>query len=85
MLCAFQSRKDIFSVVIPNSVTEIGDFAFDNSGLSIVVIPDSVRKIGNYAFFGCTNLVRIASREEEIITHTARPWSLARQEYSQGR
>ena len=45
------------SVVIPNSVTYIGDYAFsDCTSLQSVVIPDSVTEIGSSAFYGCTSL-----------------------------
>lgn len=38
-------------VAIPNSVTEIGDSAFDGcTGLTSVTIPDSVTAIGRSAF-----------------------------------
>ncbi len=46
--------------VIPNSVTSIGDLAFDNcSSLSSVAIPNSVMNIGTYAFRGCTSLTSV--------------------------
>ena len=48
------------SVVIPNSVTSIGNNAFsDCTGLTSVKIPNSVTSIGNYAFLGCTGLTSI--------------------------
>ena len=47
----------ITNLVIPNSVTEIGDYAFNGcSGLTNVTIPNSVTEIGNQAFFGCSAL-----------------------------
>ena len=53
--------KLIGSLVLPDSVTEIGDYAFaDCSGLTSIVIPDSVTVIGEAAFFGCTGLTTIA-------------------------
>jgi hypothetical protein len=48
------------SVVIPDSVTNIGDCAFDGcTGLTSVVIPDSVTNIGDYAFRGCSGLTSV--------------------------
>ena len=39
---------------IPNSVTTIGDYAFQNcSGLTTLTIPNSITSIGNKAFDGC--------------------------------
>ena len=50
-------EKNISSVVIPDSVTSIGDYAFAYCySLTSVVIPDSVTSIGNYAFHGCKKL-----------------------------
>lgn len=47
-------------VVIPDTVTEIGDDAFKNNKTMMTVdIPDSVTIIGNQAFYGCTNLVSV--------------------------
>ena len=45
------------SVTIPNSVTSIGDNAFDQcKALQNVTIPNSVTSIGDYAFIGCFSL-----------------------------
>jgi hypothetical protein len=47
-------------VVMPDSVTNIGDYAFyDCSGLTSVTIPDSVTSIGIGAFYGCSGLTSV--------------------------
>ena len=48
------------SILIPNSVTSIGDRAFYNcTGLTSITIPSSVTSIGSYAFCGCDGLTGI--------------------------
>ncbi len=47
-------------VVIPNSVTRIGDAAFKGcAGLTSVTIPNSVTSIGSLAFEGCTGMTHV--------------------------
>ncbi len=53
-------KSNVTSVVIPNSVTSIGDMAFyDCSNLTSVTIGNSVTSIGNSVFDGCDNLTTI--------------------------
>ena len=53
----FIDGKEIRDLVIPNSVTSIGDYAFYScSSLTTVIIPNSVTSIGDYAFYGCSSL-----------------------------
>ena len=48
------------TVVIPDSVTSIGDWAFfDCLSLTSITIPDSVTSIGDWAFCKCTGLTSI--------------------------
>ena len=47
-------------IVIPNSVTSIGEYAFWGcSSLISVTIPNSVTSIGEYAFDGCSGLTSV--------------------------
>lgn len=48
------------NAVIPNSVTVIGDYAFDNcSWMTSIDIPNSVKVIGMSAFSRCNNLTEV--------------------------
>ena len=50
----------VTDLVIPDSVTSIGDYAFEGcDSLTSVMIPDSVTSIGDYAFEGCDSLTSV--------------------------
>ena len=54
------SCKNIKSVLIPHSVTSIGERAFEDcTKLTSVTIPDSVMSIGDSAFSGCESLTTV--------------------------
>ena len=57
---AFDGCRNLFSVIIPNSVAEIGTGAFAwCRGLTSVTIPSKVKKIGTQAFWYCTGLTSV--------------------------
>ena len=57
-LIAYRSKKT--SYIIPNSVTNIENYAFSGcKSLTSIEIPNSVSNIGNYAFSGCKSLTSI--------------------------
>ena len=61
---AFSWCRSLFKIVIPSSVTSIGDSVFYGcDSLSEIVIPSSVTSIGDSAFSGCRSL-------SEIVIHS---------------
>ena len=53
-------KKNIINITIPNSVTSIGERAFEYcENLTNVTIPNSVISIGNHAFHSCRSLSSI--------------------------
>jgi len=47
-------------LILPNSVTSIGERSFAGCSMTSVTIPNSVNSIGNYAFEGCSGLTSVA-------------------------
>ena len=64
---AFQNNGNITNVVIPNTVTNIGDYAFSCcTNLNSVVIPNGVTSIGNSAFSYCSKLSSVVIPDSVI-------------------
>ena len=56
----YMDGNEITDLVIPNSVTSIGEYTFCGCyGLTSVTIGNSVTSIGNYAFYGCHGLTSV--------------------------
>lgn len=64
----FRNCSSLNNVVLPSSVTTIGNYAFQASGLTEIVIPASVKKLGTTAktgsvFADCNSLVSVTLPE----------------------
>lgn len=56
----YQKETEITDILVPDDVTDIGDYAFYNcSSISNVTMHDNVIRVGNYAFYGCSSLLDI--------------------------
>lgn len=53
-------------VRIPDSVEEIGEFAFSNKSFEKLILPNGLKKIGDSAFSGCYRLKNIVIPESVI-------------------
>lgn len=72
-LIRYAIGKEENSFTIPDFVTSIGSFAFEDANfLESIFMPDSVTKIGNHAFSWCTSLksIRLSNSIDEI------PWGM---------
>ncbi len=66
-IAAFE-KNEIESVVIPDSVTVIDDYAFYKcTALKSVVIGKNVTEIGKSAFYDCTALEKLAGKSESVM------------------
>ena len=58
----YLNNAETTELTIPNSVTSIGNYAFNEcTNITSVTIPNSVTSIGDYAFGGCSGLTSITS------------------------
>lgn len=56
-VAGFRGNKTITSVKIPDSVTVIASYAFNNcTALEKIIVPENVEKVEKYAFKGCSSL-----------------------------
>ena len=69
LLEKYAEESGVKEVVIPDSVTAIGDYAFTwCSSLTSIVIPDSVTAIGDYAFVWCSRKSMASTWRTKIST-----------------
>ena len=61
-------NTEIIDLIIPNSVTSIGNSAFSGcSSLTSVTIPNSVTSIGENAFYNCSGLQKVIVPDFDIV------------------
>lgn len=63
---AFYFADKIEEIILPESVSRIGDEAFFGASIKQIAIPKNVSSIGNYAFYACSSLTDIEVETENI-------------------
>ena len=67
-----KNNSTLKKVVIPDSVTEIGRYAFyDCGGITEINFKEKIREINDYAFENCTGLERITFNGDKKLIETA--------------
>ena len=57
---AFEGRSDIVSYIVPDYVTELGEYVFNNCAyLKSITLPEGLEKIGDHAFKDCVSLENV--------------------------
>ena len=64
---AFMGRSKLKGIVIPESVTSIGSFAFYQTALHNITLPKGLTAIREHAFDGCDNLTEVEVLNPEPI------------------
>lgn len=63
----FADAENLESVILPENLVTIGDFAFARTAIKEVSIPATVKSIGVDAFWGCINLENVYIPEESSL------------------
>ncbi len=65
---AFSCCKNLTDIKLPASITQIGQYAFFDCGITSITIPNSVTQIGEHAFESCKTLgeVSLPARLKQI-------------------
>lgn len=72
---ALYGQTSVSSVVIPETVTDIGCFAFGKTSLKQVTVPKSVDIMGRYVFEKCRNLKKIYCERTSKPSDWQRSWN----------
>lgn len=56
---AFQRCSSLTSLVLPNTISTIGNYAFAGSGITSITVPHGVKRIEDSTFEGCVSLTDI--------------------------
>lgn len=60
---AFANCEKLVSVILPEGIVAIGNYAFESSGITTLLLPGSVTYVGDYAFAFCDKLTKVVIKE----------------------
>lgn len=60
----FSDLNSLATLVLPDNIIEIGEYAFQSTALVSITIPNTVKLIGNNAFYYCRSLVSVVLPKE---------------------
>ena len=63
-LISYPAGKTGTSYIVPDTVTSIGDFAFNGAGLTSITLPANLEAVSYSTFDGCSKLAEITVAEE---------------------
>ncbi|MCM1508662.1 MAG: leucine-rich repeat domain-containing protein [Ruminococcus flavefaciens] len=61
--CAFYDLEQLTDVTFPNTLEKIGNFAFQNTGITEINLGENVVSIGMNSFAACDNLTHVTLNE----------------------
>ena len=62
---AFKGCSALQNIILPQSLIEIEDESFRDTGLKSIIIPENVKLIDGYAFWGCSSLSSVIIKNTE--------------------
>ena len=61
---AFSGSEQLKEILLPNTITTIGEYAFSDSGIMEIDIPKGVTEIAPYTFYNAVNLTKVSFHED---------------------
>lgn len=68
--CAFFGTTSLQSITMPSTLTSIGEYSLQKSGIAELIIPNSVNNYGRYAFSYCPNLKHCELSNQADLTYS---------------
>lgn len=64
---AFSGCTNLSSIVLPPQVEMIGEYCFQQIGISLLSVPANIKEIQKGAYKGCSNLKTVVFSNESVL------------------